>query len=189
MQLFLNKKRLIYKGGILYKMKELIKQAKKGNKEAFTKLIELNLPKLYKIARAKLSEELDIEDVIQETLMKAYLNLNRLKSVDKFSLWLTKILVNECNNIYRKSKVIHIQYDDYVIPVNVEYENALDNEMMYSKIMNLLEPEDRIIMVLYYSNGYTTKQISEIININENTIKGRLKRAKENLREKLEGGI
>lgn len=170
-------------------MEELIKQAKKGDKEAFTKLIELNLSKLYKIARAKLTEESDIEDAIQETIVKSYLQLNKLKNINKFNFWITKILVNECNNIYRKSKVVHIQYDDYVFPINVEYENTLDNQMMYSKIMNLLAPEDRIIMVLYYSDGYTTKQISKIININENTIKGRLKRAKENLREKLEGGI
>lgn len=170
-------------------MEELIKQAKKGNKEAFSKLIEISLPKLYRIARAKLREESDIEDAIQETMVSAYLKLNKLKDKTKFEIWLIKILVNECNNIYRKKKIIYIEYDEVVSPVNVEFEDDLDNKIMYSRIMNLLNPEDRIIMVLYYANGYTTKQISQIINVNENTIKGRLKRAKENLREKLEGGI
>ena len=170
-------------------MEELINQAKKGNKEAFSKLVQIYLPRLYRIARAKLREESDIEDAIQETMVKAYLKLNSLKDNNKFEFWITKILVNECNNIYRKNKIVHIEYDEIVTPVNVEYDGDLDNKLMYSKIMNLLEPEDRIIMVLYYTNGYTTKQISEIINTNENTIKGRLKRAKENLREKLKGGM
>lgn len=169
-------------------MEELIMQAQKGDKEAFNNLIELILPKMYRIARAKLREEADIEDAIQETMVKAYLKLNKLKDKTKFEFWITKILVNECMNIYRKQKVVHIEYDDISASVNVEYDGNLDNKILYSKMMNLLEPEDRIIMVLYYANGYTTKQISEIINTNENTIKGRIKRAKEKLREKMEGG-
>lgn len=169
-------------------MEEIINEAKKGNKEAFNKLIEMSLPKLYRIARAKLREEADIEDAIQETMISAYLKLNKLKDKTKFEIWIIKILVNECNDIYRKKKVVYIEYDDIASSVNIEFENNLDNKILYSKIMNLLNPEDRLIMVLYYANGYTTKQISKIINVNENTIKGKLKRAKENLREKLEGG-
>lgn len=170
-------------------MEELIIRAKKGDKEAFNSLIENNLPKLYKIARAKLREDADIEDAIQETMVKAYLQIYKLKDKNKFDYWITKILVNECNNIYRKRKVIYVKYDDVISPVNIEYDTNLDNKIIYSQIMNLLEPEDRIIMVLYYSDGYTTKQISKILNTNENTIKGRLKRAKESLREKMKGGI
>lgn len=169
-------------------MEELINEAKKGNKEAFNKLIEKSLPKLYRIAKTKLKEEADIEDAIQETMVSAYLKLSKLKDKTKFEIWLIKILINECNNIYRRKKIIYLEYDDIGAFVNIEFENNLDNKMLYSKIMNLLNPEDRLIMVLYYSDGYTTKQISQITNINENTIKGRLKRAKEGLREKLEGG-
>ena len=72
-------------------MEELVEKAKNGDKEAFTKLILENQIKLYKIAKARLRNEADIEDVVQETMLILYTKLSKLKDNTKFEIWLYKI--------------------------------------------------------------------------------------------------
>ena len=170
-------------------MNDLINDAKKGNKLAFTNIILEKSNVLYKIARARLKNIADIDDAIQNTMIKAYLNLIKLKDNSKFDMWLTKILINECNEVYRKNKLTIISYDEIE-----DYQGNLDNQdidskLEYDRIMNFLEYEERTLVVLHYGIGYTTKQMSDILNTNENTIKTRLKRLKEKLQNKFKGGM
>ena len=92
-------------------MEDLIEKAKEGDKEAFTKLIIKNQGKLYKIARTRLRNEADIEDVIQETMLILYTKLLKLKDNTKFEVWLYRILINQCNIKYRKNKVKLVSLD------------------------------------------------------------------------------
>ena len=84
------------------KMKELIFRSQNGDKEAYTELIKLIQNDLYRIARSKLTDLDDINDAIQETIIKSYKKLNKLQNIDTFKSWIIKILINECNQIYRK---------------------------------------------------------------------------------------
>ena len=87
-------------------MEELILEAKKGNIEAFTLAI-LNIKNdLYKIAKVKTSNEEDIQDIIQETMLNAYKNIKKLKDPSKFKSWIIKILINNCNKYYYKYKYL-----------------------------------------------------------------------------------
>ena len=170
-------------------MNEMIEEAKNGNKIAFTNLILEKKSTLYKIAKSRLRNTADIDDAIQNTMINAYLNLKKLKNNDRFDVWITRILINECNAVYRKNKVVCISYEeieDYQVSSNPD---STDSKIEYDKIMNFLEYNQRIFIVLYYGAGYTTKQMSEILNMNENTIKTNLRRIKEKLQNEFKGGM
>lgn len=165
-------------------MDELIEKAKKGDKNAFTQIILENKLKLYKIARAKIKNEEDIEDIIQETMIIMYTRLNKLKDNNKFNIWLYKILINKCNERYRKNKFKFISYKDIDNEI-VDYSNkSMDNILEYEELLQTLKKDEKILVLLYYSNGYTTKQIAQILNKNENTIKTKLRRIREKLKNK-----
>lgn len=81
-------------------MEELIKEAQKGDKEAFTQAILLIKNNLYKIAKMRTSDEEAIKDIMQETMLSAYKNIKKLKEPIKFKAWAVKILINNCNKYY-----------------------------------------------------------------------------------------
>ena len=85
-------------------MEKLLKMALKGNKDSFIQLIKLIEKKLYFIAKSRLENEEDIKDVIQETICQTYKNLKNLKNISKFDTWIVTILINNCNQLYRKNK-------------------------------------------------------------------------------------
>lgn len=168
-------------------MEELVEKAKNGDKEAFTNLILENQVKLYKIAKARLRNETDIEDVVQETMLILYTKLPKLKDNTKFEIWLYKILINQCNKKYRKNKTNIIPLDLIENQKAYSNEEKIEDKLDYEKILAMFKKQDQMILLLYYSNGYTTKQIAQILNKNENTIKTKLRRMKQKIREKFIG--
>lgn len=164
-------------------MEELIEKAKKGDKEAFTDLILENQIKLYKIAKARLKNEADIEDVVQETMIILYTKLSKLRDNTKFEIWLYKILINQCNKKYRKNKISFLSLETIENQKTYSNEENIEDKLNYEEILAMFKEQDQMLLLLYYSNGYTTKQISQILNKNENTIKTKLRRMKEKIKE------
>ena len=164
-------------------MDELVKEAKLGNKEAFTQIIIEMENELYKIARLRLKNEDDIDDAIQETMLKAFKSIKKLKNEEYFKTWIIKILINNCNNIYRKKKEILIE--DYSKELKSETNKLehVEKKLDFYSIIKILDYEEKIILVLYYMENFTTKEISKIIKLNSNTVKSKLLRAKNKLKE------
>ena len=86
------------------KMEELVKQAKMGNDEAFTQLIIQMQCEMFRIAQTRLKNIDDANDAIQQTNLYAYKNLRQLKEDKYFKTWIIKILINECNKVYKVKK-------------------------------------------------------------------------------------
>lgn len=171
-------------------MEELIKRAKEGEKEAFTQAILLIKNDLYKIAKVRTSNEDDIQDIIQETMMDAYKYIKKLKETSKFKSWIIKILINNCNKYYKKYYVQE-NYDLEFYKESIKYNNdqqLIEDTLDFYEMIKQLKYEERIIIVLYYGEKYTTKEISNILSVNENTIKTRLSRAKEKIKNTYKGG-
>ena len=90
-------------------MEELIIRSKNGDEKAFTKLILSIKNDLYRIGKTRLNDDNDINDAIQETMINAYKHLKKLKDNSNFKSWVIRILINECNKIYKKkSKKIRL---------------------------------------------------------------------------------
>lgn len=167
-------------------MEELIKQAQKGDKEAFTQLIYEIRQDLYKIARCRLSCEDDIEDAVQETMIETFKNIKKLKKQEAYKKWIIKILVNKCNYIYKKNKNRNISFENLELEKRYSFNenyNELE-EIDFYLILKDLNYDERIALTLFYLEDYSIKEISKLLKTNENTIKTRLKRGKEKIKIK-----
>ena len=80
----------------------LVRQAKKHDKDAFSQLMKLHTPSMYKIAKAILKNDEDTADAIQETALTCWEKIGTLKKDKYFKTWLIRILINHCNQIYRQ---------------------------------------------------------------------------------------
>ena len=161
-------------------MEKLIERAKKGDKSAFTELIISMQDELYKIARMRLSNEEDIDDVIQETMISAFYGIKRLKYPHYFKSWIIKILINKCNTLYKKKKKLDYYYDDNFINNSIIdfKENSIECNIDFYILIKDLDYLERYILILYYEMGYSCKDISKMLNIKENTLKTKISRSK-----------
>ena len=164
----------------MYKDSNVIR-AKNGDNDAFLTLINENRLNVYRVARGILKSEHDIEDAIQNTVIKAYEKINTLKKDEFFKTWLIRILINECNEIIRKNKKIeNINKDSNEEKYNDTYEN-----IDLINAINGLNEELRITTVLFYFEDMTIKDISAVLKIPEGTVRSRLSRSREKLRERM----
>lgn len=157
-------------------IEDLVLESKKGNKETFTKLFLEIKSELYKIAKTRLINDDDIDDAIQETMLEAFKSIKKLKKTEYFKTWIIRILINKCNYIYKKKKKYIISYEAEEIEKYTTDENS--NDIDFYLLIKNLKYEERIVIILYYMENYTTKEISKILKVNENTIKTRISRAK-----------
>ena len=168
-------------------MEELIEKAKNNDKRAFSELIIAIEKELYLIAKTKLKSDDDIGDAIQETIYKSYKNLRKLRDNSLFKTWIIKILINEYNNIYKKKRKYAISYEDKEME-NYIATNDEDGNIEFQFLIRNLSSEEKLLLTLYYCSKYTIQEISSITKIKENTIKGKLARARNKIRNQLEEG-
>ncbi len=169
------------------KITELVKKAKKNNQESFCKLIEMIKNDLYLIAKTRLKSEDDIADAIQDTIIICYNNIKSLRKETSFKSWAIKILINNCNKIYKNytNANISIEYDDNLLGSSENTEEKLN----FEDLIKDLNSEEQLILTLHYYSRYTTKEISKIIKIKENTVKSKISRAKAKIYKKYGGSI
>lgn len=167
-------------------MDELILKAKDGDKASFSKLMLQIKDELYKIAKVRLKNDDDVFDAIQETMLVAYKSLKKLKHNQYFKTWTIKILINECNKIYNfKSGKVLCSYEEMLNNKNVYTNDNTEEKLNFEFICNKLNKEDGTIILLYYMENYTDKEIGTILNINESTVRTKRTRAKEKIKKYL----
>lgn len=169
-------------------MEELLSKAILGDKDAFTNIILKYEQELYKIARMRLNNDYDICEAIQSTMILAYKHIKKVKNANYLKTWIVRILINECKKIYKKNKKQVLEYIqlEEVIDTKNNYDRV-DSELTFNSLLTILDYEERQILILYYSSGFSIKNISNILHINENTIKTKMRKAKNKLKEKYGG--
>ncbi|MEW9122464.1 MAG: sigma-70 family RNA polymerase sigma factor [Thermotaleaceae bacterium] len=166
-----------------YRKKSPVYKARKGDKEAFLSLIDENRLNIYRVARGILSNEEDIKDAIQNTIIKAFENIHTLKNDQYFKTWLIRILINECNETLRKNKR-NISLDEKIDGISEEYTDSYENMDLIGAI-NSLSEDLRVTITLFYFDDISVKTVAEILGTSEGTVKSRLSRAREKLKELL----
>ncbi len=174
----------------------LVKKARKNDEKAIRELYDLTIRKMTFIARKYLRE--DIDDVLQNSYVKAFKNLNQLKDTEKFDKWLGMIVARNCKNELVKRKDISftdIEEDDYKFDESIENtydEFKPDSEASYNElrdtilsILNELKPDQRMCIMMFYYQELSIKEISKALEVNENTVKSRLSLAKKKMAEKI----
>lgn len=154
--------------------------AKKGDGDAFGRLIHNSKLSMYRIAKSILKNEHDIEDALSDTILKAYTNITNLRRNETFKPWVYKILINECYAMIRKRKK-EIAFDEFENIEDTYEDNYTDFEL--ARAVNSLDENQRIVTILFYYEDMSLKEISKILGLPEGTVKSRLSRAKERLKD------
>lgn len=154
--------------------------ARKGDKEAFSKLILEIKIKLYKTGMAILKNDDDVCDALQETLINAYKKITTLKKPEHFNTWIIRIMINNCYEIIRKNKRISKITEKMQQNIDNYYEIYCEQSDL-ENLLNKLDNELRLITVLYYYDDFSVKHIAKILNIPEGTVKSRLSRARKSI--------
>jgi RNA polymerase sigma-70 factor (ECF subfamily) len=128
------------------------------------------------------------EDLCQDVLIKLYLKINTFRSGSRFTTWLFSIVHNHCMDYLKKSrKVLHQEITKELsdeIGGILDYDDEFSNEMSEELLNGLLEqitPEGKLILLLKYKEQKSIKEIQTALNINESTVKMRIKRAKDKI--------
>jgi len=172
-----------------------------GRKEDYEILIRRYNNMLYKTARGILTEEEDIEDVMQETYIRGFEKLHQFRNEAKFSTWLTRILINCALQFAGKLKgrrhldVDSLKEDD----VSLSYESPDPRDGNVDIAENLgsaieaavsqIPPKYRIVFVLREIEQVSVGETAVILNISEENVKVRLHRAKAMLRDILKSSL
>ncbi|MBW5447765.1 sigma-70 family RNA polymerase sigma factor [Cohnella sp. CFH 77786] len=159
-----------------------------GDREAFARLIGDLQGEMYGMARSMLQRDEDVADAIQDTILKAYLNVTRLREPAFFRTWLFRILIRECQAVYRKKK--RIVLSDRV-PEAAAFASGPDLDLR-AAVNRLGEPARTIVKLHYYAD-LPLAEIAELLDLSEGTLKSKLHRARRKLAHALsspgEGGV
>lgn len=136
---------------------------------------------LYRVSYGLLPNAYDQDDAVQETVKIALLKWQTLREPGALKAWLTRILINECYAILRRKRR-ETPYEE----IHVELPPDGDREVI-AHLMQL-EAKHRLPIILNYMEGYTTREIAQMMRIPESTVKSRLKRGRELLRTSMEEG-
>lgn len=154
----------------------LIEKAKNKDPDAFDRLMRTQLQKMYRIAISMLQNEDDAADAIQETVLKCWQKMGQLRNDDYFETWLVRILINQCKNILRNRKKI-IYVED--IPEIVHEDHYFTNE--WKEVLRGLNEKYRVVMELYYVDGFSTKEIAGMLHIKDAAVRSRMARGRKQL--------
>jgi len=169
---------------------KLIESSRKGDQQSMYRLYKLYVQAMYNTCIRMVSNQYDAEDIIQESFVKAFNNLDSFRGESSFGSWLKRIVVNQSITFLRKKKQDFLEVDSLQIASEEEEENIaeIDPILIHESIKTLPE-KARVVLNLYLLEGYRHKEIAEILNITESTSKSQYLRAKHLLRDKLKKEI
>jgi RNA polymerase sigma-70 factor (ECF subfamily) len=172
----------------------IVRRAQQGETEAYEELVRRHQRKVFAVASGILRQREEAEDVAQQVLLKVYVSLPRFDRRSAFSTWLYRITVNECwdHLRWRKSRPQVLQSElseeqtrkveslagdgGFANPA----ERALQGDLVEGLLAQLSE-EDQRILVLKEVEGFSVREIGDILRLNVNTVKVRLFRARAHL--------
>lgn len=166
-----------------------IQKVKAGQADVFRFLVERHKTVVYNIVLQITRSKEDAEELAQDTFLKAYQSINSFKGDSEFSTWLYRIAYNLAISKIRKKKLPISNIDDGDITdfeVKQIYENFesfgnTDREKYLKQAIDHLSPEDSLIIRLFYLNGHSIDDISELTEMGKSNIKVRLHRARKKM--------
>lgn len=162
---------------------ELVSAALSGDVESFVTLCHRYYPTLVAIAHSVLGDSHLSEDAAQEALAKACRKLDGLKSPRRFGAWLAAICRNEARNILRRNPRTQNLGDRDVPKDAAEPDHDVE---AVRQALKILPVESRELLYLRYKNALSYQAISDLLGISPQAVHGRLRRARQTVREHLE---
>lgn len=174
----------------MYSEDELIRQCLHNDAKAQELFYQRFAPKMYGICLRFAKNQMEAEDVMQEGFVKVFINLKSFRGEGSLEGWIRRTMVNTAINYYKKKikhqKDVEIDQDEPRLSQASEAIHDLSAQELL-KIISDLPAGYRMVFNLNIIEGYTHKEIGELLNISENTSKSQLSRARRTLQKKLFG--
>lgn len=172
-----------------YEIAILLESCKENNQKAQLTLYNKYYRAMFNVAYRIIGDKMVAEDIMQESFLKAFNKLDSYSGNVTFGAWLKKIVINTSITELKKSNKYHFES----LNVNVELVENCEETINYSelktenvlKTIQNLKPNYKIILTLFFIEGYDLKEITQILNISYENSRTMLSRAKESLRKKL----
>jgi len=169
---------------------EIVKMIQAGDNDKFGVLIDRYEVKMLRYARRFLFQSENAADLVQEVFIKAYSNIEGFDSKLKFSPWLYRIAHNRfINELNKKGRVTFFFDLDTFLPMARSKDNAdrdaLDKELkaVIGECIDKLDQKYREVVVLYFFDNFSYKEVSDILHIPVSVVGIRLNRAKKNMKK------
>lgn len=167
-----------------------IRKAQEGDEDAFASLICRVQNSAYAVAFRYMENDADTRDVMQEAFIKMYRNLGSFKGDSSFETWFTRILINCCLDELRKRKTSpgqedideHFDLADHQ-PGTEEQIIREERKKAVTDAIRKLPEEMRNILILREFEGYSYEELAEVLDLEPGTVKSRLNRAKQKLKQ------
>ena len=170
---------------------ELVKRFLKGDKTALDELLQRYYSRVYRLAYGILRNPQDAEDALQETFIRVFKGIDRLKSVESFDVWLMRIAINVARSLVRKREPPYVPIENIEELVDGYADqpfHAMDRRALKTaleKAISELPVELKEPFILRDIEGMKVKEIAHVLGISESLVKVRAHRARLLLRKKL----
>src|SRR5215469_1067051 len=169
----------------------VIEACRQGDAEAFRLLFEAHKDRVYSIALRYSGDPAAAMDIAQDTFLKLLSSLQNFRGTASFDSWLYRIVVNACLDYKRSGRRVTPFLETLLDAVAAPAESILtrmmrvEREQTIQEIVARLVPEQRIVVVLRYTEGLSYDQIAEIVGCSSGTVASRLNRAHKILERRL----
>ncbi len=181
--------------------KDLLKRARSKDQQALAEIYSQSCSAVYRVIRVLVKDEDTVNDLVQDTYVKAFSRLDQLQDEAKLVPWLKMIANNTAKDWLKKCKPVYFNElagesddtDDLSFEENIEDENidlnpemAMDRREVSRLVMEILDqlPEDqRIVIGMFYYEEMSVKDIAEVLGVSDNTVKSRLNYGRKKIKE------
>jgi RNA polymerase sigma-70 factor (ECF subfamily) len=177
---------------------ELIEQTLAGNQSAYADLVKRHQRFVFTLAMRFAKRREDAEEIAQDCFIKAYRSLASFQGSSKFSTWLYSIVYTTAMTFLRKKKIDTDSMDDENTYIQVANQssgydvNSAENKSRSYYLNQAIEqllPDDATIITLFYKGEQSLEEIGQAMGMEANTVKVKLFRARQRLKEKLERNL
>ena len=177
------------------KLEKLAVEVKNGNTEAFRDIYIIMYNPLYRLIYRTVKDETLTQDIIQDTFVSAIENIWTLRKPSMISSWLFSIAANRCKDVLKKkTPSLFSEFEDYQIE-NIEDKSSdtilansvesSDMKDMINEILDIMPADNRLCLLMKYQEGMPVKSIAAALEISESTVKGRLLRARNQVKKEV----
>jgi RNA polymerase sigma-70 factor, ECF subfamily len=167
--------------------REIVEECKKGRQKAQFELYELYAKAMYNICLRMVKNEMDAEDLLQNSFVDVFTKLDSFRFQSSIGAWIKRIVINNCINFLKKRRIFFEEIDERLGNVEEEtvaQEPSLNLDAVKKAVFELPDGY-RVVFSLYLMEGYDHKEIADILNISVATSKSQFSRAKKKVKELL----
>lgn len=174
---------------------ELLSLVASGDASAYAELVRRHHAKVFGLCVSMLGNQTQAEDAAQEVFLKAYQSLDKFRGASSFSTWLYRVASNHCLDVFRKEARLRLESLDALLEAESERiqrliiepgsERRLEEADLIERVLRALPAEYRLILTLREVQGLSYTEIMETMDCSMDSVKGRLRRAREALEDSL----